>query len=1209
VPQTVNGTSVTPVIAITGFTDINLLPFRSGQIYASTNGDITLTEITGAMRVGTIVSTAGNIALTVNDVDPSGDDLLLSGASSISAASGKVTLLAGDNVIVPVGSTVTAGSTVRIQADSLESSSSDSEAGSIISIAGQIFAQHAFIAGGDDNDVISLTNVTKGTQTVVFTGGGVNTVNVGIIGPPVPNQGLLANIRGPLFIVSAATDTLNFDDSGDATAWTGSNQPTLTETNLTGLGMGTPVGISYQSTTLGFGPAALNLYLGTAPQTVNVQSTAPGTTSTISTQVGGNTWNVGSLAPTTRGGVAGIQGPLVLDGGGKPTLLADTLNVDDSGATGFESGVLTDSTVTGLGMAPGGITYQGMDVLNINLGQGPVLLAGFITNNLPATTTITGGSSIADAFVANWANDFNGTLNLNQLGDINLNVAGEFYGHLNTAAPAHIQSLTVDGSVNVGSSISAQQIDNLDIGKNLDIDLTVPGIPGAPAGTWALGTATIGGTLPAGITLQAGSIESLTVGDNPTLPTGGHDLAGHVVALGDLGTLNEVLGSITTTSTVVALGNLNTLIVGPGHLSVGQNMAGLIVVLGTLGTGRIAGGTPGLFVAGHVGSIGAYGGFGPVVMHVIEAGVDRRVEEAAPGQFYLQPNANNVAGSPYVNIQYLYESAGFSSPQLSATITNPGRAIPYQFDLSTVVLQDGGKFNVARLDAVGVSDLRNLAVEGDLVPGVSAAASSFFAGDQTPAGVYLPFDNIAGVGIRDYAPNGSILTREIQGVAFGSFTNSQGQVVPGSRSTATDAARLLAAGTFIVPAGALSSTGTQTFRVTFAALPGQDVAFYLDTSFASGGFDPNDMIFTLQSDGDGVDAPTLFPATRGAVTAMIGVSLLPTGSVVQSVDLYGDGGSILSKQFIAQSVTSTGPLGDLVVLAPQGLNNVTAPRIFGNIAAAGPLFGTIQTTGVRFDPISGAPSNVSADLGRVYANQPGGRNIQPYVTATTIQGQGQDSFRGQIISRGNLISSIRSDGNAPYGCTGLIAVEGNFGAVTTLLGTPTRLGGLSVNGGFDGQLVVLGDVYSDLTFHGGLTGGRIAVKGTGGARSGILGNVIVDRGLYPTGSISAGSAIVSGGEIGDPTFGTTLSITDKNAGIVAADGVIRGNLPLGGYVFNDVAARPGNPNAAMIDAIFTQNGQPLGLDLPGVPLGGLELILEDLAALSVKNGKLAGPTG
>ena len=110
--------------------------------------------------------------------------------------------------------------------------------------------------------------------------------------------------------------------------------------------------------------------------------------------------------------------------------------------------------------------------------------------------------------------------------------------------------------------------------------------------------------------------------------------------------------------------------------------------------------------------------------------------------------------------------------------------------------------------------------------------------------------------------------------------------------------------------------------------------------------------------------------------------------MVQTVDLYGDGGSIFSEQFIAQSVTSTGPLGDLTVLATQGLNNVTAPSIFGNIAAAGPIFGTIQTTGVRTDPVTGATSQIPADLGRVYVVPAGGRNLQPYVTATTIEGQG-----------------------------------------------------------------------------------------------------------------------------------------------------------------------------------------------------------------------------
>ena len=47
---------------------------------------------------------------------------------------------------------------------------------------------------------------------------------------------------------------------------------------------------------------------------------------------------------------------------------------------------------------------------------------------------------------------------------------------------------------------------------------------------------------------------------------------------------------------------------------------------------------------------------------------------------------------------------------------------------------------------------------------------------------------------------------------------------------------------------------------------------------------------------------------------------------------------------------------------------------------------------------------------------------------------------------------------------------------------------------------------------------------------------------------------------------------------------------------------------AAIDALFTNNGQALAFDLFGLDLGGLNLILADLLALSVNgNGKLTGP--
>src|SRR5229473_358589 len=82
------------------------------------------------------------------------------------------------------------------------------------------------------------------------------------------------------------------------------------------------------------------------------------------------------------------------------------------------------------------------------------------------------------------------------------------------------------------------------------------------------------------------------------------------------------------------------------------------------------------------------------------------------------------------------------------------------------------------------------------------------------------------------------------------------------------------------------------------------------------------------------------------------------------------------------SIISTGPLGDVNVLG--ALPSVTAPSIFGSLVASGaiPATSTVQTTGVRIDPITGASSGVPADFGRVYvaASKKG-----PVVTASVVQ--------------------------------------------------------------------------------------------------------------------------------------------------------------------------------------------------------------------------------
>src|SRR5262249_28380582 len=159
------------------------------------------------------------------------------------------------------------------------------------------------------------------------------------------------------------SDTLNVDDSGDTTANTGA----LSATAITGLGMGGGIGYAnFEGLAVSLGSGgnaftvagtasgtATTLDSGTGSDTVNVRAT--GGLTTVNTGGGSNVnvVNVGSLVPTTGGIVDNVRGTLTVIGNG-----ADTMNVDDTGTTGPKSGVLTATTLTGLGMGAGGITYS-----------------------------------------------------------------------------------------------------------------------------------------------------------------------------------------------------------------------------------------------------------------------------------------------------------------------------------------------------------------------------------------------------------------------------------------------------------------------------------------------------------------------------------------------------------------------------------------------------------------------------------------------------------------------------------------------------------------------------------------------------------------------------------------------------------------------------------------------------------------------------------
>jgi hypothetical protein len=222
--------------------------------------------------------------------------------------------------------------------------------------------------------------------------------------------------------------------------------------------------------------------------------------------------------------------------------------------------------------------------------------------------------------------------------------------------------------------------------------------------------------------------------------------------------------------------------------------------------------------------------------------------------------------------------------------------------------------------------------------------------------------------------------------------------------------------------------------------------------------------------------------------------------------------------------------------------------------------------------------------------------IQSTDTSTTIATviQASGPLSGQVISRGRLVSQVQV-----HGISGVVAAQGDIGVAVG----SARLGGINSSSDVTGQIVTLGNIAGDLVIHGGLRGGRIAAKGS------ILGNVTV------SGIIDAAAALVSGGSIGSAAAGTGLSVGTASVpgaikGIVAAEGAINllaGTISPTAFFQGNLGA--GNPSKAAIDAIFTNNGQPLAFDLTagGLDLGGLQLMLADLAALYVNsNGNLAG---
>ncbi len=249
-----------------------------------------------------ILTTAAGSTLTVNGND--GDDVVEVGSNAeLGGTSASRRALDEGGTVDAVDGTVTINGNAPSASDWLyvddtgDAAPGSGETGFLTSttITGLGMAvgitygtvEHLEISLGDDGTQFNVLSTNAGTDTLLQTGGGDDTINVSSNAPT--NTGTVDLIAGHLTIQGeGGTDTTNVSDSGD----TGANTGTLTSTDLTGLDMG-PLGITYATL------EHLNIDLGSGGDTFTIVSTHA-THTTLDTWNGTDTVNVRTIAGHTE---------------------------------------------------------------------------------------------------------------------------------------------------------------------------------------------------------------------------------------------------------------------------------------------------------------------------------------------------------------------------------------------------------------------------------------------------------------------------------------------------------------------------------------------------------------------------------------------------------------------------------------------------------------------------------------------------------------------------------------------------------------------------------------------------------------------------------------------------------------------------------------------------------------------------------------------
>jgi hypothetical protein len=263
--------------------------------------------------------------------------------------------------------------------------------------------QNVLIRGssGPNADAITIEPIFVGTGTLI-----VATIAVG---NPVPgtdpnpsyfSQSFWAgSVSSTTVDTTAGADTVNIEDLfalapiAPVTVTLGTGTDTVNIQNLppnpcpvtVNLGSGTDT-VNIQSS---YAPVAVKG--GTGSDAVNVQSvSAP---LSINGGTGKDTIKVGSQAPNLNGTLAGITAPITVTN----TSVFSTLSVDDSGDNTAQTGTVSGTSITGLGLgAAGVINYTGSQLASLAIQESSGGATVAVTGTSTATTLWDNGSGIVN---------------------------------------------------------------------------------------------------------------------------------------------------------------------------------------------------------------------------------------------------------------------------------------------------------------------------------------------------------------------------------------------------------------------------------------------------------------------------------------------------------------------------------------------------------------------------------------------------------------------------------------------------------------------------------------------------------------------------------------------------------------------------------------------------------------------------------------------